>query len=118
MAYYIEKHNLLALVQESKSQIYFYNCKNFERLKSYIDLNEIQKEIDDLEIKELDIRAEENTKKEIIDREEKIKKQRMMRTTFNVGFRKYKKPMITSDNFYNATTTNATSSNSIFIFVG
>ena len=111
LAYYIEKHNLLALVQESKSQIYFYNCKNFERLKSYIDLNEIQKEIDDLEIKELDIRAEENTKKEIIDREEKIKKQRMMRTTFNVGFRKYKKPMITSDNFYNATTTNATSSN-------
>ena len=111
LAYYIEKHNLLALVQESKSQIYFYNCKNFERLKSCIDLNEIQKEIDDLEIKELDIRAEENTKKEIIDREEKIKKQRMMRTTFNAGFRKYKKPMITSDNFYNATTTNATTSN-------
>ena len=45
------------------------------KLKSYIDLNEIQKEIDDLEIKELDLRAEENTKKEIIEREEKIKKQ-------------------------------------------
>ena len=111
LAYYIEKYNLLALVQEGKCQIYFYNCKNFERLKSYIDLGEIQKEIDDLEIKELDIRAEENTKKELIEREEKIKKQKMMRTTFNAGFRKSKKHIITSDNFYNATTTNATTSN-------
>ena len=81
MAYYIEKYNLLALVQENRSFIYFYNCKNFERLKSYIDLSEIQKEIDDLEIKELDVRAEENNKKEIFDREEKLKKQKMMRTT-------------------------------------
>ena len=115
LAYYIEKYNLLAIVQEGKSQIYFYNCKkDFERLKSYIDLNEIQKEIDDLEIKELDVRAEENTKKEIIEREEKIKRQkRMMRLTFNKfnktkeGFNKYK---MTSDNFYNATTTNDTTS--------
>ena len=60
LAYYIEKYNLLALVQENRSHIYFYNCKNFERIKSYIDLSDIQKEIDDLEIQELDIRAEEN----------------------------------------------------------
>ena len=78
MAYYIEKYNILAVVLEGKSQIYFYNCKNFERLKSFIDLNEIQKEIDDLEIKELDIRAEENNKKEILEREEKLKKQKML----------------------------------------
>ena len=115
LAYYIEKYNILAIVQEGRSQIHFYNCKNFERLKSYIDLNEIQKEIDELEIKELDIRAEENTKKEIIEREEKLKKQKMMRTTFNfskttknVFGKKYNKPMMTSDNFYNVTTTNET----------
>ena len=117
LAYYIEKYNLLALVQENRSFIYFYNCKNFERLKSYIDLSEIQKEIDDLEIKELDVRAEENNKKEIFDREEKLKKQKMMRTTYNMGFKKfkyntkYKKPLMTSDNFYNATTTVETSTN-------
>ena len=109
--YYIEKYNLLAVVQEGRSLIYFYNCKNFEKLKSYIDLNEIQKEIDDLEIKELDLRAEENTKKEIIEREEKIKKQKnMMKITFNKttknGFyssnksnNKFKKPKITSETF-------------------
>ena len=119
LAYYIEKYNLLAIVQEGRSQIYFYNCKNFERLKSYIDLSEIQKEIDELEIKELDTRAEENAKKEMMDREEKLKKQKMMRTTFNStakngfgGYKKklFKKPMMTSDNFYNVTTTNETTS--------
>ena len=116
LAYYIEKYNLLALVQENRSHIYFYNCKNFERIKSYIDLSDIQKEIDDLEIKELDIRAEENNKKEIFNREEKLKKQKMMRTTYNAyntGFKKnkYKKPIMTTDNFYNHTTTLETSTN-------
>ena len=120
LAYYIEKYNILALVQDGRSKIYFYNCKNFEKLKSYIDLSDIQKEIDDLEIKELDIRAEENTKKEIINREEKLKKQKMMKTTYNSGFsgyklKKYKKPNMmttTSDYFYNNTkTTYETTSN-------
>ena len=122
LAYYIEKYNLLAVVQEGRSLIYFYNCKNFEKLKSYIDLNEIQKEIDDLEIKELDLRAEENTKKEIIEREEKIKKQKnMMKITFNKttknGFyssnksnNKFKKPKMTSETFYNIASTNDTTS--------
>ena len=124
LAYYIEKYNLLAVVQDGRSQVYFYNCKNFEKLKSFIDLNEIQKEIDELEIKELDIRADENIKKEILEREEKIKKQKkMMKTFFNSTTRMGKslynikgnnriKPIITStsDNFYNATT-NETSSN-------
>jgi len=63
------------VVQDGRSIINFYNCKNFERLKGFIDLNEIQKEIDELEIKELDVRADENIKKEIFEREEKIKKQ-------------------------------------------
>ena len=120
LAYYIEKYNLLAVVQEGRSQIYFYNCKNFEKLKSYIDLSDIQKEIDDLEIQDLDIRAEENTKKEIMEREEKLKKQKsMMKTTFNknmkegfIGYKtrykKFKKPTMTAENFYNTTTTNET----------
>ena len=119
LAYYIEKYNLLAVVQEGRSLIYFYNCKNFEKLKTFIDLNEIQKEIDDLEIKELDIRAEENAKKEILEREEKIKKQKsLMKRTFNKttkngfnGYNKFKKPRMTSETFYNITTTNETTTN-------
>ncbi len=126
LAYYIEKYNLLAVVQDGRSQVYFYNCKNFEKLKSFIDLNEIQKEIDELEIKELDIRADENIKKEMQEREEKIKKQKkMMKTFFNstsskMGYTMYNKqgnkltkPVITStsDNFFNSTNETTTSNN-------
>ena len=95
---------------------------DFEKLKSYIDLNEIQKEIDELEIKELDIRADENIKKEIIEREEKIKKQKkMMKTFFNstskMGYSLYNKRsnnknikpiMTTTENFFNPTTNETT----------
>ena len=122
LAYYIEKYNLLAIAQDGHSQIFFYNCKNFEKLKSFIDLNEIQKEIDELEIKELDIRADENIKKEILEREEKIKKQKkMMKTFFNSSSKmgnslyntknnKNSKPIMTTttDNFYNNTTNETT----------
>jgi len=126
LAYYIEKYNILAIVQDGRSQVNFYSCKNFEKLKCFIELNEIQKEIDELEIKELDIRADENLKKEIIEREEKIKKQKkMLRTFFNttsskMGTTLYNKktnnlkvvkPIMTvTDGFYNSTT-NETSSN-------
>ena len=122
LAYYIEKYNILAVVQDGRSQIFFYNCKNFEKLKSFIDLNEIQKEIDELEIKELDIRADENIKKEILEKEEKIKKQKkMMKTFFNttskMGYSLYNskgnkriKPIMTTttDNLYNNTTNETT----------
>jgi len=126
LAYYIEKYNILAIVQDGRSQVNFYSCKNFEKLKCFIELNEIQKEIDELEIKELDIRADENLKKEITEREEKIKKQKkMLRTFFNttsskMGTTLYNKktnnlkvvkPIMTvTDGFYNSTT-NETSSN-------
>ena len=125
MAYYIEKYNILAIVQDGRSQVNFYNCKNFEKLKCFIELNEIQKEIDELEIKELDIRADENLKKEIIEREEKIKKQKkMLKTFFNttsskMGTTLYNKktnnlkvvkPIMTvTDGFYNSTTNETTS---------
>ena len=126
LAYYIEKYNILAIVQDGRSQVNFYSCKNFEKLKCFIELNEIQKEIDELEIKELDIRADENLKKEFKEREEKIKKQKkMLRTFFNttsskMGTTLYNKktnnlkvvkPIMTvTDGFYNSTT-NETSSN-------
>ena len=125
LAYYIEKYNILAIVQDGRSQVTFYNCKNFEKLKCYIELNEIQKEIDELEIKELDLRADENLKKEIIEREEKIKKQKkMLKTFFNttsskMGTTLYNKktnnlkvvkPIMTvTDGFYNSTTNETTS---------
>ena len=121
LAYYIEKYNIIALVQEGKSLIHFYNCKNFEKLKCIIDLNEIQKEIDELEIKELDIRAEENIKMEMIEREENLKKQKQsmqdffrstrksnnMKRTKNIT--KLVKPIKTSsEGFYNIESTNYT----------
>ena len=81
-AFYIEKYNLLGIVQEGKSVINFYECKKFQKLKSNIDLKEIQKEIDELEIKELDTRSEELLQKELKERELKLEKQKEERKKF------------------------------------
>ena len=66
-AFYIEKHNLLGIVQEGKSVIHFYNGSSFKKLKTFIDLKEIQKEIDELEMREYDARSEENLRKERLE---------------------------------------------------
>jgi len=69
-SFYVEKHNLIGIVDDLKYIISFYDANTFLKLKCFIDLKEIQKDIDDLDDKELEERAnfrkkqiEENLKK-------------------------------------------------------
>ena len=107
-AFYIEKHNMLGIVQEGKSVIYFYEANTFKKMKTIIDLRDIQREIDDLEIKELDMRSEEMLKREMKEKEEKMK---MQRTSRKIAFepsvtnykltRLYDKPWLTKTTMAN-----------------
>ncbi len=56
-AFYIEKHNLIGLVEDGKSLITFYDANTLKKAKCYIDLKDIQKDIDDLDNRDLDERA-------------------------------------------------------------
>ena len=55
-SFYIEKHNLIGMVEDGKSLIRFFDAKTCKELKCSIDVRETQKEIDKLEILELDIK--------------------------------------------------------------
>lgn len=69
-AFYIEKHSLIGLVDDGKYVIQFYDANTFQKLKCVIDLKEIQKDIDDLDDRDLDERAKQKKKQ----REEDLKK--------------------------------------------
>lgn len=70
-AFYIEKHNLIGLVDDGKYIIQFYDANSFKKLpKCQIDLKEIQKDIDDLDDRDLDERAMQKKKQQ----EENLKK--------------------------------------------
>ena len=129
-AFYIEKHNLLGIVQEGKSVIHFYNGSSFKKLKTFIDLKEIQKEIDELEMKEYDIRSEESLRKERIENIKKMelkRKDNKHKVNYGLGlkgYRLYNKPWqlqtsttsttMTNDDMLHTITTNAHSTRSIF----
>ena len=71
LAFYIEKHNLIGIVDDGKYIIQFYDANNFKKLpKCLIDLKEIQKEIDDLDDRDLGERAMQKKKQQ----EEALKK--------------------------------------------
>lgn len=67
-AFYIEKFNLVGLVQESKSVIMFYDGSTCKKLKAVIDVKDTQREIDEIEIKELDSKAEDMVRREEEDK--------------------------------------------------
>lgn len=70
-AFYVEKHNLIGIVDDGKYIIQFYDANNFKKLpKCQIDLKEIQKDIDDLDDRDLDERAMQKKKQQ----EENLKK--------------------------------------------
>jgi hypothetical protein len=69
-AFYVEKFNLIGIVDDLKYIISFYDANTFQKLKCFIDIKEIQKDIDDLDDKELEERA--NLRKKQI--EENLKK--------------------------------------------
>ncbi len=56
-AFYIEKHNLLGIVEDGKSLIHFYDANTLKKSKCFVDLKDIQKEIDDLDNRDLEERA-------------------------------------------------------------
>ena len=71
--FYIEKYKLLGIAHEGKAKIIFYNAEKRKRENFEIDLMEIQKEINEYEINELNIKADKIIKKEKKEREKKIK---------------------------------------------
>ena len=62
-AFYIEKYNLIGTVIENKSIINFYDADNMKRVKAYIDVKKTQRDIDQMQMKEFDIKAKEKLKK-------------------------------------------------------
>ena len=62
-AFYIEKYNLIGTVIENKSIINFYDADNMKRVKAYIDVKKTQRDIDQMQMKEFDIKAKEKIKK-------------------------------------------------------
>jgi hypothetical protein len=87
-AFYIEKHNSLGIVEENKSVIKFFDGKTCAKLKTYIDLKDIQKNIDLVEINKLNEKAKKNILKQ---EEEKKNKQASMNIDNNNNIKNNKK---------------------------
>lgn len=56
-SYYIEKFNLIGIIEDGKPFVHFYDANTLNKTKALIDLKEIQKDIDELDNKELEERA-------------------------------------------------------------
>lgn len=107
-AFYIEKHNLIGIVEDGKSLIHFYDANTLKRTKSYIDLKDIQKEIDDLDDRDLEERAKLRKKQQ----EENLKKLKAAQQLNKIKFL----PKIENNNninngFINSSNNNANSLN-------
>ena len=74
-AFFIEKYNVIGVVQEGKSTILFFDVKKCKKLKCFIDLKDIQGVVDILEFSELNNKAETILEKE--EEEKKIKRNRL-----------------------------------------
>ena len=72
-SFYIEKFNIIGIVQDGKSYINFYDGSTMKKLKTFIDVKDTQQEINELEIIELNNRAKDLLKRE--KEEKRIKKQ-------------------------------------------
>ena len=74
-AFYIEKHNVLGIVEENKSVVKFFDGKTCKRLKTSIDLKDIQQSVDLVEFSKLNEKANRNL---IREEEDKKIKQNML----------------------------------------
>jgi len=81
-SFYIEKYNAIGIVEENKSYIRFYNASTCEKLRHYIDLKEIQGNIDLLQFSILNEKANRYLVKE--EEEKKIKKNDLERVKMNL----------------------------------
>ena len=68
-AFYIEKYNLIGIIIENNSIIEFYDADSFKKTKAVIDVRKIQIDIDKIQMKEFDVRAQN-----LIEKEDKMKK--------------------------------------------
>lgn len=59
----LEKYNIIGVVEEGKSIIHFFDSVSYKKLKPFIDLREIQRDLDILESKELDEKIRLQVKK-------------------------------------------------------
>jgi hypothetical protein len=69
--FYMSKYKIIGVVHEGKSRILFFNAENNKRNNLLIDLKDTQKEIDELEIKELNHKSMIKLEKERLDKIEK-----------------------------------------------
>ena len=70
--FYIEKYKLLGIVHEGKSNVVFCDMEK-KKVESFeIDIMETQKEINDLEVNELNLKAEKMVKKEESEKNKKL----------------------------------------------
>ena len=72
-AFYIEKFNLIGIVLENSSIIDFYNADTLKKVKAFIDAKKTQIDIDQIQLKEFDIKA-----KELIEHEIKMNKIKLL----------------------------------------
>ena len=85
-SFYIEKHNVLGIVEENKSVVKFFDGKTCKRLKTSIDLKDIQQSVDLVEFSKLNEKANRNLKKE--EEDKKIKQGMHERGKINLYGRK------------------------------
>ena len=81
-AFYIEKHNVLGIVEENKSVVKFFDGKTCKRLKTSIDLKDIQQSVDLVEFSKLNEKANRNLIKE--EEDKKIKQGMLERGRSNL----------------------------------
>ena len=81
-AFYIEKHNVLGTVEENKSVVKFFDGKTCKRLKTSIDLKDIQQSVDLVEFSKLNEKANRNLIKE--EEDKKIKQNMLERGRSNL----------------------------------
>lgn len=81
-SFYIEKYNAIGIVEENKSYIKFYNANTCEKLRHYIDIKEIQGNIDLLQFSILNEKANRYLIKQ--EEEKKIKKDDLERMKMNL----------------------------------
>ena len=81
-AFYIEKHNVLGVVEENKSVVKFFDGKTCKRLKTSIDLKDIQQSVDLVEFSKLNEKANRNIIKE--EEDKKIKQNMLEKGKINL----------------------------------
>ena len=84
--FYINKYKTIGIVHEGKSRIVFFDGETFEKESFVIDLNIMQKEIDKLELNELNLKVDEILLKEEIEKKKNNHRYKYQ----NNSFLKYK----------------------------